>query len=146
MAIHHLILLFSIANQEFKPARRRTEKKFKRKSFVFDDNEVPGAKRYKRKKFPWQATVNNQAAIDEACDHLKCPADWPKVFRTFSESTSMKIADALAFCGDRGCYFLGQMDIAVKVRVEFQAALNALGSFLLKVYYYFHVRWLLPTL
>ena len=104
-----------------------------RKSFVFDNKKTAGPRLYARKLFPWQASKPNMASVDDACDHLRCPSDWPAMFRVFANAASMKIADALIFCGDRGCYMIGQLDIEDTIRDAFQEALRALGSFLLKV-------------
>jgi hypothetical protein len=44
----------------------------------------------------------------------------------------MKIADCLAFCGDRGAYFIGLMDIAVEYKTLFLQIVRSLNVFLLK--------------
>ena len=44
----------------------------------------------------------------------------------------MKIADTLAFCGDRGAYFIGLMDIDVEYKILFLQIVRSLNVFLLK--------------
>ena len=44
----------------------------------------------------------------------------------------MKLADCLAFCGDRGAYFIGLMDIAIEYKILFLQLVRSLNVFLLK--------------
>jgi hypothetical protein len=44
----------------------------------------------------------------------------------------MKLADCLAFCGDRGAYFIGLMDIDIEYKTLFLRIIRALNVFLQK--------------
>ena len=45
----------------------------------------------------------------------------------------MKIAEALAFCGDRGAYFLSQLDLDDKIKDAFITVLECCSSLINKV-------------
>ena len=68
-----------------------------------------------------------------ASQRLKVPNSWPPTSAYFSEDyEKIKIAESMAFCGDRGAYFLSLTDIQPAVRDEFIELLHIAGSFVNK--------------
>jgi hypothetical protein len=63
---------------------------------------------------------------------IRVARDWPPVLNIFCHEQRLKIADSLAFCGDRGAYFIGLLDIELKYKVAFLQVIRALNVFLLK--------------
>ena len=60
---------------------------------------------------PWVATPASLAMVSAHLLELKVPVDWP-ANPPFGEGLgSMKIAEGLAMCGERGQWIIGQLDI-----------------------------------
>ena len=64
-------------------------------------------------KPPWVASEASQDTVCNALLALKVPTDWPANPDISNGGASMKIAEGLALCGDRGQWIIGQLDIDV---------------------------------
>ncbi len=63
---------------------------------------------------------------------FKVCKDWVPITAMFEFEHRMKIADCLAFCGDRGAYLIGLMDTREDYKILFLQLVRSLNVFLLK--------------
>lgn len=84
-----------------------------------------------KKNLPWVASKPRLALVSEALRNLKVPVDWPANV-PLDDTSSMKIAEALAVCGDRGMWSMGQLDLADNYGDLMVSLLRAAGLFLVK--------------
>jgi hypothetical protein len=83
-------------------------------------------------KAPWHLSKTRLQELRWLCTKLKVCKDWPPVTAMFEFENRMKIADCLAFCSDRGLYFIGLMDIDPVYKNNFVAIVRSLNVVLQK--------------
>jgi hypothetical protein len=84
---------------------------------------------------PWHASkqVKNILTVLIRDGKFKTASAWPAVMPYFGEGhNKIKIAESLAFCGDRGAYFLSHLDIEPTLREHFVELLVVSGELLAK--------------
>ena len=82
---------------------------------------------------PWVATPASLAMVSAQLLERKVPVDWP-ANPPFGEGLgSMKIAEGLAMCGERGQWIIGQLDIDPEYCAVLVGLLGAAAAFLKKV-------------
>ena len=119
-----LALMLNKNAMEFKPKRLEEEQKMGR---------------YKNwssnKKASWRISAQFIMILSTllASNQLKISAAWPRLLNYFTdEYEKIKLAEAMAFCGDRGCYFIGLTDIDPAVKQLFMELLRVVGGFMKK--------------
>ena len=66
---------------------------------------------------PWHGSIARLQEIDALCvGKLKVCAEWPALTAVFGSARKLKIAEALAFAGDRGAYLLALTDVDPSTR------------------------------
>jgi hypothetical protein len=83
-------------------------------------------------KAPWHISKERLFDLMWLCTKLRVCKDWVPITAMFEFEHRMKIADCLAFCGDRGAYFIGLMDIDVIYKKLFIQLVRTINVFLLK--------------
>ncbi len=82
---------------------------------------------------PWVASKPSLELVGDMLLALKVPVDWPANPTIGDGATSMKIAEGLAVCGDRGQWIIGQLDIDDQYCHVLVDVLAAAAAFLKKV-------------
>jgi hypothetical protein len=127
--MHNLVrdmlgLLLSEGAMDFKKKRLDEEKKMSR----FKNLKKP-------KDAGWIISAKRKAILDNliARHELKVPEAWPRIINYFNEDfIKIKLAESMAFCGDRGAYFIGLTDVAPALRNNFIELLKVTGGFIAK--------------
>ena len=83
-------------------------------------------------KPPWVASEASQDTVCNALLALKVPTDWPANPDISNGGASMKIAEGLAVCGDRGQWIIGQLYIDVAYSNVLVDMLGSAGACLKK--------------
>ena len=85
---------------------------------------------YRRKNAPWHCSAKLLKQINDYIATLKIPSGWPQLSKYFSEEYErIKLAEALAFAGDRGAYFIGLTDIDEGLKKDFIDLVTVAGQF-----------------
>ena len=87
------------------------------------------------KTAPWRISARyiTILCLLMASKTLKVADAWPRLLNYFSDDyEKIKLAESMAFCGDRGCYFIGLTDIQPTVKTLFLELLRVAGGFLKK--------------
>ena len=96
------------------------------------EHEVMGRFRNIKSRAPWHLSKERLALLRWLCYKLRVCKDWSPITAMFEFENRMKIADCLAFCSDRGAYFIGLMDISREYKVQFLAVVRSVNVFLQK--------------
>ena len=119
-----LALVLSLKGMAFKPNRLAEEQKMGR----FKDLN-------NSKQAGWIVSQRTRTILSQLIKShkLKVPNSWPKTLDYFSEDyEKIKLAEAMSFCGDRGCYFLGLTDITPDLKELMVELLRVVSSFIKK--------------
>lgn len=119
-----IALVTNVGSMHFKPKRLDEEKKLGR----FSECKTP-------KDAPWIVSDRTRTILSELIDSnkLKVPSDWPKILNYFNDDyEKIKLAESMAFCGDRGRYFLGLTDIEPDIKKLFIELLDVACGFISK--------------
>ena len=127
--LHNLVkdmlgLILSDGAMDFKPKRLKEEKLMGR------FKELPTSK-----KATWIMSDKRKAILSTLVTSrvLKVPEAWPRILNYFNEDyEKIKLAESMAFCGDRGAYFIGLTDIAPALQKNFIELLKVAGGFIAK--------------
>ena len=66
---------------------------------------------------PWQVSAKLKSVLTQLQGSLKIPNTWPMQLSYFTDDyEKIKIAEALAFCGDIGCYYTDLTDIQPDIK------------------------------
>ena len=117
-------LMLNKGAMEFKPKRLTEEKKMGRYENLASN-----------KTAPWRISARyiTILCLLMASKTLKVADAWPRLLNYFSDDyEKIKLAESMAFCGDRGCYFIGLTDIQPTVKTLFLELLRVAGGFLKK--------------
>ena len=71
--------------------------------------------------------------MDQLLHTLKFPSAWPSIQDALTATSTLKIAEALALCGDMGQYVVSLLDIDTEYKRVFITALQVLNRLLVKV-------------
>jgi hypothetical protein len=122
-----LALLTDQGNMHFKAKLWRTEKQAGRFQEFSTHYGVPVASWHISNKIKTVLTRLIEANV------LKVPEGWPATTSYFSEDyEKIKLAESMAFCGDRGVYYLGLADIEPSIRDDFIELVTVAGYFISK--------------
>lgn len=127
--MHNLVkdvlgLWLNVGGMEFKPKRLSEEKKMGRYSRY--NNNTDAVWRINSRLLVILSTLMESG-------QLKIPEAWPKLLNYFSEEyEKIKLAESMAFCGDRGCYFVGLTNLPADVKDLFCEVLRVAGGFIKK--------------
>lgn len=90
---------------------------------------------------PWLASTSVLKLVGTLIESgmLKVPYGWPAMLNYFHEAhkkgvSKMKLAEALAFCGDRGVFLLSLLDIPPEVKDLLLEVLNVSCGFIKKAH------------
>jgi len=117
-------LMLNKGAMEFKPKRLVEEKLMNRYKNLASNKDAP-----------WRISARFIAILCSLMSSttLKVADAWPRLLNYFSDDyEKIKLAESMAFCGDRGCYFVGLTDIQPKVKKLFLELLRVAGGFLKK--------------
>lgn len=84
---------------------------------------------------PWHISTQRKQILTSLIDSglFKGCDGWPKTISYFSdEYEKIKIAESMAFCGDRGKYFMGLTDIDDQFKLDFMELLKVADGLLAK--------------
>ena len=127
--LHNLVkdmlgLLLSDGAMDFKPKRLAEEKLMGRFKNLQNSRQAA-----------WILSAKRKLILDALIEsrQLKVPEAWPRILNYFNEDyEKIKLAESMAFCGDRGAYFIGLTDIAPALQKNFIELLKVAGGFIAK--------------
>jgi hypothetical protein len=79
----------------------------------------PHAQKQPIKKPGWICSKAKCEAIDDLLGRLRVPSGWPKPKSVLTGTVGLKIAEALALCGNLGAYTIGLTDIDPDLKATF---------------------------
>jgi hypothetical protein len=119
-----LALMQSASSMDFKPKRLAEEQKMHRFSNFANRHDAEWLISERRREILCSLIENRLFLV---------PESWPKIINYFNDDyDKIKLAESMAFCGDRGAYFLGLTDVTEYLKLLFIELLQVAGGFMKK--------------
>jgi hypothetical protein len=122
-----------------KPKKKKKSKKRKQNPVVEDEEkeeekeELDSSDDEYEGGAPWHISKKFKEILGLLIKTLKVPYSWPFLINFFSDAyIKIKIAEALSFLGDVGCYLVGLTDIPSDVKEVLITLIRVTGGFLKK--------------